>query len=178
MKKSIFRNDKVILLKEYNVLKQVGETFEVAGVTDTVIVIRELKTKIAVGAIAIEDFDEYFTKVESVGSKSTFTPWTKLVDPLGDTVAFYRTNQKRTQVKLPVRINHEVVILKAEASCNKGDEFNLYFGIQLALCRALDKYSKICIENNNRKNRDLLDIQKENKRTMDNMFKSLQLKNN
>lgn len=65
MKKSIFRNDKVALLKEYEVLKQVGEIYEVANITTDMVVLRDRITKIAVGAIKIEDFDKYFEKVEN-----------------------------------------------------------------------------------------------------------------
>lgn len=65
MKKSIFRNDKVALLKEYEVLKQVGEIYEVANITTDMVVLRDITTKIAVGAIKIEDFDKYFEKVEN-----------------------------------------------------------------------------------------------------------------
>ena len=139
MKKSVFRNDKVVLLKEYNELKQVGNTYEVGGITESAIVLREVKTKTAVAAVAIEEFDNYFIKVENINNK--FTPWTKFVDPTGDLIGFYRTNHKRVQVKLPVKYDNGYI--RAEASCNDGDEFSLYFGIQLAYARATDKFYRL-----------------------------------
>lgn len=121
----ILRNDKVILVKEMGELKIVGETFEVANVTETAVVLRDAKSKIAVGAVDISVFDQYFKKPEAVKG---WTPWQRLVDQLGNTIAFYRTNQKKVQV----RTTNDI---RAEATCNKCDEFNLAFGIRLAMTR-------------------------------------------
>lgn len=128
----ILRNDKVILIKEFGELKVVGETFEIANITDTAVVLRDAKNKIAVGAIDIAVFDQYFKKPEEVKG---WTPWGRVVDQLGNTIAFYRTNQKKVQVRTPEGI-------RAEATCNKCDEFNLAFGIRLAMTRCEVKMLK------------------------------------
>lgn len=122
---NILRNDKVILIKAMGNLQTVGETFEVANVTDTAVVLRNAKNKVAVGAVDINMFDQYFKKPEEVKG---WTPWQRLLDQLGHTVAFYRTNQKKVQVRTP---DGE----RGEATCNKCDEFNLYLGLHIAMKR-------------------------------------------
>lgn len=133
---NVVRNDKVVLVKEFGELKTIGESYEVANVTDTAIVLRNVVTKIAVCAVNIDNFDEYFTKQENVKG---WTPWQRLVDEASNTIAFYRTNYKKVQVKTN---NY-----RAEATCNKGDNFNLYFGIQLAYARCMNKFF-IDVKNN------------------------------
>lgn len=160
MNKSIFRNDKVILTKEYEEMKQVGETFEVANVTENVVVLREVTSKVAVGAIKIEDFDEYFEKVDNLKG---FTPWTALYDPKQNVVAFYRTNHKKVQVRIPIQLTDKEYI-QAEASCDKYDEFDLFFGIQLAYARAVNKYFEKAI----------IPIYKSNKNRIVNLINSKQ----
>lgn len=129
---NILRGDKVILLKEMGEFKKVGETFEVANITDTSVVLRNVNTKVAVGVIAIDSFKEYFEKSE----KETTYEWTKwqpFRDADGSLIGYYRTNQKRVQVKIPSGV-------RAESTCYKDDEFNLYFGMKLAYHRCLDKF--------------------------------------
>ena len=122
---NIMRNDKVILTKAMSNLQMVGETFEVANVTETAVILRNASTKIAVGAVDIATFDQYFKKPEEVKG---WTPWQRLVDQLGHTIAFYRTNWKKVQIRTPDG-------KRGEATCNKGDEFNLYFGLTIAMKR-------------------------------------------
>ena len=126
-----FRGDKVALIKECDSLKTVGEIYEVANITDAFVVIRNAKTKVAVGSVDIDVFDQYFKKPEEV---KHWTPWEKLMDESGNVIAFYRTNFRKVQVRI---FEGE----QSEATCNKrhGDEFNLYFGIQLAYRRCLEK---------------------------------------
>lgn len=132
---SIMRNDKVVLIKTMGNLQVVGETFEVANITETAVVLRNASNKIAVGAIDIDVFDEYFKKPEDVKG---WTPWQRLVDQLGNTIAFYRTNLKKVQVRNPDGI-------RGEAACNKCDEFNLYLGLNIAMKRCeLRVLKKIC----------------------------------
>ena len=126
---SIIRNDKVVLMKPFDTLQTVGETYEVANITDTAVVLRDAKTKIAVCAVNINDIDGYFAKPEDVKG---WTSWQRLVDQTGNTIAFYRTNYKKVQVKT-------VDGVRGEATCNKCDEFNLYAGIQIAWKRAENK---------------------------------------
>lgn len=135
---NIIRNDKVALVKEFGNMKTVGEVFEVANITETAVVLRNAMSKIAVGAIDIAVFDQYFKKPEEV---KAWTKWYGLMDNKGNTIAFYRTNIKKVQVRTPDGI-------QAEASCNKNDEFNLFFGIQLACLRCKDKAMKNFIAEN------------------------------
>ena len=129
---NIMRNDKVILTKTMGNLQVVGETFEVANITETAVILRNASNKIAVGAVDITTFDQYFKKPEEVKG---WTPWQRLVDQLGNTIAFYRTNWKKVQVRTPDG-------QRGEATCNKCDEFNLYFGLNIAMKRCEVKVLK------------------------------------
>lgn len=127
---NVFRGDTVILTKTMDKLNLVGQTFEVANITEKTIVLRDVKTKVAVGSVAIDDFEEYFVKQEIKGWK----PWTTMVDASGNTVGFYRTNGKKVQVR--------TYNCRAEASCNlkTNDKFDLFFGVQLAYLRCQNKF--------------------------------------
>lgn len=141
--KVLLRNDKVVLLKEYGDLKQVGDTYEVANFTDELVILRNERTKIAVGAISLVDFYEYFEKKKDVRFK--YTKWTNIIDSTTDgIIGFYRTNFKKVQVMLPIKYNGSYI--RAESSCNKDDEFDLWFGIKLAFSRAKVKaFDKIIL---------------------------------
>ena len=130
---TIFKNDKVVLIKEMGNLHTVGETYEVANITDTAVVLRDVNTKIAIAAVNIDDVAKYFDKPENV---KTWTPWQRLIDQRGNTIAFYRTNRKKVQVRTADGF-------RGEATCNKCDEFNLYFGLSLALKRCELKFLKV-----------------------------------
>lgn len=127
---NIVKNDKIILVKEFGNLKMVGECYEVGNITETSVIVRDVKTKVAMCAIDIDDFPNYFEKSEDM---TGWTNWQKFVDFNGNTVGFYKTNFKRVQVKL-VENN-----TRSMATCSRGDEFNLHFGIQLAYMRCLNK---------------------------------------
>lgn len=135
---TVFRNDKVILIKEFDKMKTVGQEYEVANITNTSVVLRDVSTKIAVGAICIDDFDKYFAK--SLKPKK-WTAWTKLIVN-NDGVIFYRTNGVKVQVKT---IDNVV----GTASCHSGDVFNLYVGIQIAFLRMQNKIIKSNIKDLN-----------------------------
>jgi hypothetical protein len=126
---NIMRNDKVVLVNGMDGFKKVGETFEVANVTDTKVILRDVTSKVAVGAIDIDTFEVYFKKAEEV---TGWLQWENLVDRTGNVIAHYRTNGKKVQVRTPDGY-------RAETTCNKGDDFNLFFGIQLAYNRCLMK---------------------------------------
>ncbi len=66
-------------------------------------------------------------------TKSKWTNWEPLVNFNGQTDAFYRTNEKKTQVKF---LTDKV---RAECCCCRDDNFDLSFGIQLAYLRCLNK---------------------------------------
>lgn len=162
---SIIRNDKVILMKPFGTLQTVGETYEVANITDTAIVLRDAKTKIAVCAVNINDIDEYFKKPENANG---WTSWQRLVDQASNTIAFYRTNFKKVQVKTSDGI-------RGEATCNKGDEFNLYVGIHIAWKRAenkiLEQVRKDYEEGLTRVNADILNNKNYMKRLINSLCK-------
>lgn len=123
--------DKVVLVKELNEkFKQVGDTFEVANILEDSFLLRSAKTKVAIGVVNFNDFDNHFVAAENFKG---WTPWTPLVGFDGQTDAFYRTNRKKVQVKF---LTDKV---RAECCCTKGDNFNLSFGIQLAYLRCLNK---------------------------------------
>ena len=126
---NILKGDKIVLMKEWGQMKTVGEVYEVANVLETYVVLRDSKTKIAIGAINIESFYEYFKKPEEIKG---WTKWQGFTDSSGNVIGFYRTNHKKVQV----RLNDGV---RSEACCCKGDEFDLAFGIRLAYKRCTEK---------------------------------------
>ena len=126
---NIMRNDKVVLVKGMDGFKKVGESYEVANITDTKIVLRDVTSKVAVGAIDIDVFETHFVKE---GNVVGWTPWEKLVDRTGNVIAHYRTNGKKVQVRTPDGY-------RAETTCHNADDFNLFFGIQLAYNRCIMK---------------------------------------
>lgn len=129
--KTVLNFDRVILVKELNEkLKQVGDAFEIANILDGSFLLRNAKTKDAIGVVSFEDFDEHFVHEENFRG---WTNWTPLVGFNGQSDAFYRTNRKKTQVKFITTKD------RAECCCTKGDNFNLSFGIQLAYLRCLNK---------------------------------------
>lgn len=132
---TVLKFDRVILTKELNdTFKKVGEIYEVANVLDEAFLLRDKKTRVAIGVVSFEDFYKHFVKEE--GFKG-WTQWCPLTGFDGQTDAVYRTNHKKVQVKF---LTNKI---RSEASCNKKeDEFNLFFGIQMAYLRALNKSLK------------------------------------
>ena len=123
--------DPVILTKEMNdKFKKVGDMFEVANVLDDSFLLRDGKTKVAIGLVSFEDFEKYFTHVQNFKG---WTPWTQMMGFDGQNDVYYRTNRKKTQVKF---LTSDV---RAESCCCKDDEFNLSFGLHMAYLRCLDK---------------------------------------
>lgn len=123
--------DKVILTKEMNEkFKQVGETFEVANVLEDSFLLRNAKTKLAIGVVNFNDLESYFVHEDNFKG---WTEWTPLIGFNGQSDALYRTNRKKTQVKFLTNK------FRAECCCCKDDDFNLGFGIQLAYLRCLNK---------------------------------------
>lgn len=129
---SVLRYDRVILVKEFGEkMKKVGEVFEIASILDNAFLIRDSRTKVALGVISFEDFYKHFKKENE--RKNGWTDWTPITGFNGQTDIFYRSNGKKTQVKF---LTDKV---RAESCCTKGDDFNLSFGIQLAYLRCLNK---------------------------------------
>lgn len=129
--KTVLKYDRVILIKELNdKLKQVGEVFEIANVFDDSFLLRDSKTRIALGVVSFEDFEKHFVHEENFKG---WTQWTPIVGFDGQTDVSYRTNKRKVQVKF---LTDKV---RSEASCCKEDEFNLSFGIKLAYIRCFNK---------------------------------------
>lgn len=128
---TVLKFDRVILTKELNEkIKKVGDVFEIANILDNSFLLRDGKTRIAVGVISFEDFENHFVHESNF---TGWTGWTPLTGFDGHADVFYRTNRKKVQVKF---LTDKV---RAETYCSKGDEFNLAFGVQLAYLRCLNK---------------------------------------
>lgn len=169
---NIMRNDKVVLIKGMDNFKKVGETFEVANITDTKVILREVASKVAVGAVDIDAFEAHFVKPEDV---SGWTQWESLTDRKSNVVAHYRTNGKKVQVRTPDGY-------RAETTCNKGDDFNLFFGIQLAynrcILKSLNDEEEVLVNEITSLDKELSVVQSmksEIKHTMKMMINSLEL---
>lgn len=123
--------DPVILTKEMNEkFKKVGDMFEVANVLDDAFLLRDGKTKVAIGVVSFEDFEKHFVHQQNFKG---WTPWVQMIGFDGQSDVYYRTNRKKVQVKF---LTDKV---RAEACCCKDNEFNLSFGLQMAYLRCLDK---------------------------------------
>lgn len=128
---TVLKFDKVILVKELNhKFKKVGDTFEIASFSDDALLLRDAKTRVAIGVVSFEDFKKHFVKAEEFKG---WTNWTSITGFDGQTDAMYRTNKRKVQVKF---LTDKV---RAEAACHRLDDFNLYFGIQIAYLRCLNK---------------------------------------
>ena len=123
--------DRVILTKELNdKFKKVGEVFEVANILDDSFLLRDAKTRIALGVVSFEDFENYFVCEQNFKG---WTSWIPIVGFDGQSDAMYKTNRKKVIVKF---LTDKI---RAESCCNKNDDFNLTFGIQIAYFRCLNK---------------------------------------
>lgn len=123
--------DRVILIKELNEkFRKVGDVFEIANILDNALLLRDSRTKVALGIISFEELEEYFTHEPN---HKGWTNWTPLVGFDGQNDASYRTNGKKVQVRF---LTNKV---RAEACCCRDDDFNLTFGLRVAYLRCLNK---------------------------------------
>lgn len=137
---TVLKFDKVILTKELNdKFKKVGEVFEIANilsaddsvnVNNNSFLLRDSKTRVAIGVVSLEDYEKCFVKEKEF---SGWTAWTPLTGYDGQTDALYRTNRRKVQVKF---LTDKV---RAESCCCKEDDFKLFFGVQMAYLRCLNK---------------------------------------
>lgn len=128
---TVLKFDRVVLVKELNdKFKKVGEVFEVGNVLDNSFLLRDAKTRVALGIVSFEDFENCFV---SEPNFKGWTPWISFAGYDGQNDCMYRTNKKKVQIKF---VTSKV---RAEACCCKGDDFNLSFGIQLGYLRCLNK---------------------------------------
>lgn len=131
---------RIRLMKPMGKMANVGEIYEIGVIAEKAYIIRDVKTKVAISAVSFDVFDEYFIKVD-MGNKR-WTNWHGLSDTNGNVFALYRTNGKKVQIKTMDNV-------KGESSCNTMDDFNLYFGINLAMLRVQKKLGKIMSEKGN-----------------------------
>ena len=124
--------DRVVLAKELNdKFKKVGDVFEIANIlNNSSFLLRDAKNRVAIGIVSFEDFENHFVHEENFKG---WTPWIPIVGFDGQSDAMYKTNRKKVIVKF---LTDKV---RAEACCNKNDDFNLTFGIQVAYLRCLNK---------------------------------------
>ena len=128
---TVLKYDRVVLIKELDdKVKKVGDTFEIANILDNSFLLRDAKTKVAVGVINFEDFDKHFVHEERFKG---WTNWTQFTGFNGQNDCFYRTNRKDVEVKF-VTDN-----VRAKSFLHRDDDFNLSFGIQMAYLRCLNK---------------------------------------
>lgn len=131
---TVLKYERVVLIKELDErIKEVGEVFEIASVVpdNKYFVLRNAGNKVAVGVVSFEDFEKYFVREEDFKG---WTKWTPFVGVDGQNDCVYRTNHKKVQVRF-LKDN-----VRAEACCNnKEDEFNLFFGLQVAYTRCYNK---------------------------------------
>ena len=124
--------DRVVLTKELNdKIKKVGEVFEIASIlNDDSFLLRDGKTRVAVGVVSFDDFEKHFVPVKNFKG---WTNWILSTGFDGQNDCMYRTNRRKIQVKF---LTDNV---RAESCCSKADEFNLSFGLQIAYLRCLNK---------------------------------------
>lgn len=128
---TVLKFDRVVLVRELNdKFKKVGEVFEVANILDNSFLLRDAKTRVALGVVSFRDFEDCFV---SEPNYTGWTPWVSFAGYDGQSDCMYRTNRKKVQIKF---LTSKV---RGEACRSKGDDFNLSFGIQLAYLRALNK---------------------------------------
>lgn len=157
--------DRVVLVKELNdKFCKVGEYFEVCNVLEDSFVLRDAKSKIAVGVVSFNDFERCFVHEKDF---TGWTKWTMMTGFDGQRDIYYRSNGRKIQVKF-LTDN-----IRAEASCHKDDDFNLYYGLNLAYLRCRNKaFAKKKDEYTNILKK--IDIEMiDNNRSIENMLSSL-----
>lgn len=126
---NICKGDNIVLVKEFNDKLNIGETYEVGNLTDTSVIVRDATTKVALVAIDIDNVSEYFVKPEQARK---WTPWQRMISRDGSHLGFYRTNQKKVQVRSATGD-------RSESSCHAEDDFSLHIGLNLASLRCTEK---------------------------------------
>lgn len=126
MSNVICSGDRFMLRKPIGRLTEVGQIYETGNITERSIIVRDIKSKVALLSIGADSFFEYFSKVEE---KNEWTDW--LCVSAFEIKGFYKTNGKKVMVKIDN--------FKAIATCHKTDDFNLATGVNLAYARCLKK---------------------------------------
>lgn len=128
---TILKYDRVILTKELNErFSKVGDTFEVANILEDSFLLRDAKTKTAIGVVSFEDFERCFVMEENFHG---WTRWQKFIGYDNQCDFEYRTNKRKVQVRF---LTDNV---RAEACLHRNNEFDLVFGLRIAYLRARNK---------------------------------------
>lgn len=123
--------DRVVLIKELNdKFSKIGEAFEIANILENSFLLRDAKTKVAIGVVSFDDFEKCFVHESNY---SGWTKWQQFNGFDGQNDCFYKTNLKDVEVKF------ETDKVRAKSFLHKDDEFNLSFGLQIAYLRCLNK---------------------------------------
>lgn len=123
--------DRVVLVKELNEkFCKIGEVFEIANILENAFLLRDAKTRIAIGVVSFEDFENCFVHEENYKG---WSQWQRFngIDNQND--CFYKTNRRDVEVKF---VTDKV---RAKSYLHKDDEFNLSFGLNLAYLRCMNK---------------------------------------
>lgn len=154
--KSTLKYDKVILIKELNdKFRKVGEEFEIASVSEDSFLLRDAKSKVAIGVISFQDFEKCFVHEENFKG---WTDWQQFNGLEGQTDCFYRTNRRDVEVKF---VTDKV---RTKSYLHKDDEFNLSFGLNLAYLRA---FSKVLEKKKDKVKEKLCKVEEEHKEIND-----------
>ena len=156
---------RVVLIKELDEkFCKIGEAFEVANILENSFLLRDAKTRIAIGIVSFEDFENHFVHEENFKG---WSKWQQFKGFDGQNDCFYKTNRKDVEVKF------ETDKVRAKSYLHKDDEFNLSFGLNMAYLRcankALEKKKAEYEEELNRINKEIAD----NKKTIQKMINSL-----
>lgn len=137
---NIVIGDKVVMINELGRMALIGETFEVAGMTEDSVVLRDQQSGSCICSVHIDNFDKHFKKPDEIKG---WSKWATIMDSEGNICAFYRSRPEKGKVEvkladgeLELNKSHGV---RCSATCSQGDAFNLEFGIRLAMQRCYKK---------------------------------------
>lgn len=125
----ISKNDRVVLIRECGKLDKLGVEYEIGDINESYIIIRNVTSKVAVAAVKVNEFDQYFSKRDQM---EKWTEWKPLAASLGEGEYLFRTKGNKVEVKTVDRIT-------GRATCHKDDEFVLSIGLNLAYLRCKNK---------------------------------------
>ena len=124
--------DRVVLVKELNdKFRKIGEIYEIANILEDSFLLRDSKTKQTIGIVNFDDFEHCFVHERNYNNK--WSNWIPFTGFNAQNDCYYKTNRRKVIVKF-LKDN-----VKATAYCNRRDEFNLNFGLQMAYLRCVNK---------------------------------------
>ena len=139
----MIKGDKIRLKAKMGVFDNIGEICEVTEVSDGGVICFKFGNGRHFGCMSFDEYEKYFELVEEEKepAKRVWSKWKPdyiiFYNSTGECIKddiFYRENGKRVQVKLKDES------LRANASCCKEDEFDLFKGRELAERRLVVKY--------------------------------------